>query len=58
MLTSFEAFERGTWEFPCFRNDETIILSDSQFRRLTDDDLRRIRVKIDFTAQNNIELRL
>ena len=41
-LTVYESTQRREWALPCFRNDDYIILSDSQFRRINNRDLERI----------------
>ena len=48
MLTLFEGRERARWRLPCFRNEEYIILSDSQFRDIVEGDLERIEDPIFF----------
>ena len=40
-LTIYEGNQRREWALPCFRDEDYIILSDSQFRRINNRDLER-----------------
>ena len=58
MLTLFEGRERARWRLPCFRNEEYIILSDSQFRDIVEGDLERIEDPIFFSHLRTLGLHL
>ena len=44
MLTSFFSDQRPDWALPCFHNAQYVIISDSQFRDLRQNDIHRFMV--------------